>query len=308
MMNDQIIQIGRIPRIPRIPRISQLAIFDFDWTIVKPKTCHTFPKDAADWQYLRPSVKQTLQEFTTTHHIVIVTNQSKAWKIEQIQSVLGDLQIESITVIIGVHTKKPDTTLFHSVFPEKQLQKESSLYVGDAAGRPGDWSDSDRVFAERLGIPFFTPEQIFPTINFTINPIPPFVGREVVIMVGYPGSGKSTIAKTLEDVGYCIVDGDTYKTAPKMIAKAKQHLTESIVFDSTAGTKKKRATFIQFARDQHIPVRVVWVSSSIEQSMDQNKQRAADGVKNKVPDIVFYVFRKKFEEPTDDEGCTIIVR
>ena len=81
MMNDQIIQIGRI---------SQLAIFDFDWTIVKPKTCHTFPKDAADWQYLRPSVKQTLQEFTTTHHIVIVTNQSKAWKIEQIQSVLGD--------------------------------------------------------------------------------------------------------------------------------------------------------------------------------------------------------------------------
>ena len=118
MMNDQIIQIGRIPSKAIKTSQSKLAIFDFDWTIVKPKTCHTFPTDAADWQYLRPSVKETLQKFATTHHIVIVTNQSKAWKVDQIHAVLENLQIESITVIIGVQTKKPDTTLFHSVFPE----------------------------------------------------------------------------------------------------------------------------------------------------------------------------------------------
>ena len=38
-------------------------------------------------------------------------------------------------------------------------------YCGDAAGRPSDFSDSDRVFAEKLGIPFKLPEDIFGTSN-----------------------------------------------------------------------------------------------------------------------------------------------
>lgn len=296
-MDDQIIQSKRSRR-------TKFAIFDFDWTIVKPKQGKLFPKDAEDWVYLRSSVKQTLQTYAKTHQIVIVTDQSKLWKIDQIQYVVKDLQIDPITVLIGGKTKKPNTSLFLSVFPN--IQKEKAFYVGDAAGRPGDWADSDRVFAERLGIPFFTPEQIFPLEKSTRIQfqIPPSKEREVVIMVGYPGSGKSTIARTLR--GYYIVDGDTYKTSTKMIAAAKQHPDESIVFDSTAGTKEKRAKFVEFAKEQHIPVRVIWVQTPIDVAMEQNKQRAAEGIKNKVPDIVFYVYRKNFEEPTEEEGFTLI--
>ena len=51
---------------------------------------------------------------------------------------------------------------------------------------------------------------------------------------------------------------------------------------------------------------MIWLQTPIDIAMEQNKQRAYEGIKEKVPDIVFYVYRKKFEEPTEDEGFTII--
>ena len=39
----------------------------------------------------------------------------------------------------------------------------ASLFVGDAGGRkaPKDYSDSDRKFAENIGVKFHTPEEYF---------------------------------------------------------------------------------------------------------------------------------------------------
>jgi len=38
---------------------------------------------------------------------------------------------------------------------------ESCFFVGDAAGRPGDHSDTDKVFAKAVGMQFYTPEEAF---------------------------------------------------------------------------------------------------------------------------------------------------
>ncbi|OBA26818.1 PNK3P-domain-containing protein [Hanseniaspora valbyensis NRRL Y-1626] len=46
---------------------------------------------------------------------------------------------------------------FNSVITKKSIK----FYAGDAAGRPGDYSDSDKVFAEQCKIIFKTPEEIF---------------------------------------------------------------------------------------------------------------------------------------------------
>jgi len=108
-------------------------------------------------------------------------------------------------------------SLFNATFPK--FDNTETLYIGDAVGRKDDWSDKDRLVAERLGATFHVPEDMFPLV--VAKPLPkaaaPSKKHEVVIMVGYPASGKSTIAKILEESGYHRVDGDSLKTAKAMV-------------------------------------------------------------------------------------------
>ena len=171
-----------------------LAIFDYDGTLVKPKDGRRFPKDVDDWQYTRDSVPKTIKKYSKTHQIVLVTDQSKLWKIEQIKNVMKDLNV-NYTAIIGVKTKKPNTELFDSYY--KEFNKSEAFYVGDAGGRKDDWSDVDKKFAENIGVKFYSPEEILITSPKTNNEYSlESKEKEVVIMVGYPASGKSTIAKS----------------------------------------------------------------------------------------------------------------
>jgi bifunctional polynucleotide phosphatase/kinase len=285
-------------------RRTKLAVFDFDWTLVKPRDGRKFPKDVNDWQYIRESVPDVVRRFAKDHRIVILTDQSQMWKVDMIRAVIADLGVD-VTAIIGVKTKKPDHSLFVSVFPK--LHPERSFYVGDAAGEKGDWSDKDRVFAESLGMKFIRPEEIFPLSKPKALPAAAKARKtqEVVIMVGYPASGKSTISKLLEEKGYYRVEGDIHKSVPAMIKDAEKHVDKSIVFDSTSGSKAKRADFVKFAEKHKLPVRVFWVQTSIDESIERNKQRALEGGP-KIPVVAFYMYRKHFEEPTPDEGFTLV--
>ena len=285
-------------------RRTKLAVFDFDWTLVKPLNGRKFPKDVNDWQYIRESVPAVVRKYAKDHRIVILTDQSQAWKVDMIKNVIADLAVD-VTAVIGVKTKKPSTELFLKVFPK--LHPERSFYVGDAAGDKGDWSDKDRVFAESLGMKFVRPEELFP---LDVVKAPPASAKakktqEVVIMVGYPASGKSTISKNLESEGYYRVEGDVHKSVPAMIKDAEKHLDKSIVFDSTAGSKVKRGEFVKFAQKHDLPVRVFWMQTSIDVSIERNKQRALAGGP-KIPIIGFYLYRKHFEEPTEDEGFKLV--
>jgi bifunctional polynucleotide phosphatase/kinase len=277
-----------------------LAIFDYDGTIVKAKEGRPFPKDVDDWQYTRESVPDIIRKFNKTHQIVIVTDQTKPWKIEQIKNVMKDLHVH-YTAIIGVKTQKPNISHFNKVF--SRFNKTNAFYVGDAGGRKDDWSDVDKKFAENIDVKFYSPEEIFPLNEIVSQKSLESKLKEVVIMVGYPASGKSTIVKSLNN--YYIVNGDLLKTSSKMVKDAEAHLDQSIVFDSTTGTKEKRAEFIKFAKKYNLPVRVFWVQTSIEESMERNKQRALEGGV-KIPNVVFYVYRKQFEEPTEVEDFKLV--
>jgi len=295
-MDDLILEV-------KASRRTKLAIFDFDWTLVKPKEGRKFPKDVGDWQYIRESVPGVIREFAKDHQIVIVTDQSKLWKIDQIRAVIEDLGVVN-KVIVGVKTQKPETGLFKTAYPK--FKSEKAFYCGDAAGRPVDWSDKDLEFAKALNVKFVVPEEVFVMDKPVSLPksAKAVASKEVIIMVGYPASGKSTIAKGL---GYHVVDGDKLKTVSAMIKDAKKHIAnESVVFDSTAGTKTKRAEFVNFAKEQGLPVRVFWVQTSIDVAMERNKQRALETGVHKIPDVVYYVYRKRFEEPTEDEGFTVV--
>lgn len=295
---------------------AKIAGFDFDGTLVKPREGRQFPKDKDDWRWTRPSVPERLRALVVEGwRLVIVTDQTKGWKEDMIADVVATIGVpievviqKAATAPAGVKSRgvKPDTSQF--------LTRGITLsyYVGDAAGRTGDWSDCDRVFAERLGIPFHTPEEFFPAPAALVREVA--VGSsaaqnsEVVVMVGYPASGKSTIARDLvARAGYHRVDGDALATATAMVRDArKQPADTRIVFDSTGGTVKRRAAFIEWAKASGRPVRIVWVTTDIDTAMDWNAARGRSGGAH-IPAIAFYVYRKHFEEPTAAEGAEIVM-
>ena len=124
--------------------------------------------------------------------------------------------------------------------------------------------------------------------------------REIIVMTGYPGSGKTTLAKSL--TGFYRIDGDTLKTAKAMCKEADKYVeTTNIIFDCTSATKKKRADFIAFAKKKGLPIRCIWLQTSFEESLRRNKERASQGGSN-IPPVAFYVYRKQFEEPSLAEG------
>lgn len=143
----------------------KMASFDYDWTMVKPKGKRKFPKDKGDWEFLFKSVPTKLKEYYTKGYmIVLFTNQSKAWKIEQIHNVIEQLEIPIYLVVAYSKHKrgyKPDKGMFTHFIKDNTIDKDNSFFVGDALGREGDWADSDKQFAINIGIPYYSPEEIF---------------------------------------------------------------------------------------------------------------------------------------------------
>jgi len=130
---------------------------------------------------------------------------------------------------------------------------------------------------------------------------------EAVVMVGYPGAGKTTIARgVFETAGYWRVDGDVYGTVAKMLGRADEGIAagaQSVVFDSTGGSLTRRMAFVGWAKGAGLPVRAVWVDTTIEEALRRNATRV-----NNVPPVALYTYRKHFEEPTVAEGFEEIVR
>mgnify|MGYP001049771281 FL=1 len=282
--------------------MTKLAIFDVDWTIIKPKNGRPFPKDKYDWMWLRESVPEILLHYyINDYQLVFLTDQSKDWKVDMIEGIIDLLNLNIILIVSrNKSTNKPNPQLFNQMitFP---YRKRSSIMVGDAAGRTGDWADVDKEFSILSNIPFKTPEEIFPINELkTFQNIPETNYLEIVIMVGYQGSGKSTLCRD-SFPNYVIISGDECKTPAKMIKKAKEYVNEySLVFDATNGTLERRQMYIDFAREYNRPIRCVWLNMEIDIAIERIRQRELEGGSH-VPKIALYKFRKSFVEPLEIE-------
>ena len=301
----------------------KVAIFDFDHTIVKPKDHRPFPKDIHDWQLLTPKIPEYIRKaYTNGYMICVCTQQSKPWKIDQIKEVLIPMNIP-MWVSVATHKDiyKPNTAIFDAIIGNKKWDREKSYAIGDALGRKNDWSDCDKEFAIALNVSYMSPEDYF-EINTNkkqnkqkyqheIEPVfTPITGSngEFVIMTGYPGSGKSTYVNQVygANSNYVILHGIDYKNVAKIIAAATPHIKEgkSIVIDSTNPSKKKRAIYIDFAKSANLAPKCVYMSTSFEDSYERNKQRPEA---TQVPLIAFNIYKKNFEMPSIDEGCSVLI-
>ena len=289
----------------------KMAAFDYDWTLVSPKDGKTFPSNVDDWEWLYPTIPEKIKAYYEDEFmIVIFTNQSKDWKHEQIQLVAKML---GVPVFIVVATEKcdykPNPILFNILIGNNKINKEKSFFVGDALGRTGDFSDSDKVFAENIGIPSYCPEQVFYVkTEITEIPLIPLTDeKQIVIMMGYPGSGKSTIAKNIsKNDRFIYLEGDFHKTSTKMIKASLEHIRQnkSIIFDATNSSSKKRQEYIELGRKYNYKIVCIHVSTPLEVAYKRNKLR---NYEKYVPKIAYSVYKKNYEEPNESEGFQLFV-
>ena len=199
-----------------------------------------------------------------------------------------------------------------------------------SSGKKKDFSCTDRKFAANLGIPFFTPEELFldfpqckkynwgfdprnlphPTHEVTTSSAP-----EVVIFVGYPASGKTTFFREhLEPKGYCHVNRDTLGSWQKCVAKCTELLKtgKRVAVDNTNPDRESRMRYIEVAKKFGVPARCFRFLTSLEHCKHNNRFReltaTAKDKRGKVNDMVFNMFKSKFLEPTLEEGLTAIVK
>lgn len=315
----------------------KVAMFDLDGTIIKTKSGKTFPIDKNDFMFLYPEVPKKLKElYEKGYKIVVFSNQkgisTGKTKLEDIVSKIDKTLGKDTEYFISTKNdiyRKPFPTMFVE-FMKMNGPIEKTFYVGDAAGRKGDFSDSDINFAHNIhvetntDITFYTPEEFFLNKKESVKPVCPifpekgcniprpssFGKNMVVIMTGYPGSGKSTFVKNIQENrdDTTIISNDIQGVKKsddlyKMLIKEKGHL---IFVDNLNTTKKSREKYIKLAKENKYKVIGIHVITSIDLSKFMNQYRFYKSQKDLVPDIVYNTYRKNFEPLEISEGFNLV--
>jgi bifunctional polynucleotide phosphatase/kinase len=322
---------------------NKLACFDIDGTIIRTLSGRIKAQNKLDWTIIYDNCKNILKELSEDNYsIIFISNQyvlkndehKKEWK-SKIDNIIKYINLD-ITVYASLKKdkyRKPNIGFLKLL---DYNNKEKVFYVGDAAGRERDYASYDRKFAENGKILFFTPEEVFledmpvekylytyPKLPKSINSLDNIINKfnllkndkELIINVGYPGSGKSFMSQMIcENIPdkYVIISRDIEKTIPMCIKKCKEILSgtlKSVIIDNLNNTKTDRRKFIDIANSLGILVRCFYYTTSQEISKHNNHYRAI--IKNEkalIPDVVYNKYKKYFEIPNKQENYDDIIK
>lgn len=320
--------------------LPKIASFDLDGTITVTKSKKRYPISSDDWEFYDKVVPQKVKELVKQKYcFIIVSNQGglkgspkrQEWmtKLNAIQKVLN---LEFL-VFCSTHDnefRKPLPMFFFTekffpqdIFGEKHID---SFYCGDACGRQGDHADTDLKFAVNSGLEFKTPEMLFldeksvipeivyPDIRSILKSksdfkFKPSMSPEMVIMVGYPASGKSSISSYLEhNHNYTIINQDTLKTKTKCFKFATDTLNKkkSIVIDNTNRDKQIRSEWITLANKYNYNIRCILIDVQKNVAMHNNIYRYLNTGKY-ISKIVYNTYGANYEPPELSEGFKDII-
>lgn len=160
-----------------------LLFADLDGTLIKTASGKTFPINTADF-VIRQDVLTVLQKLTNLRHLFIVTNQggieSGFYTTEQIR-----LKLDAITNLLYANlpnchvgwmfcptnnkkddNRKPNVGMLTELSRSAKLTNKFAMFmIGDASGKPGQFSDSDKKTAENFGIDYIDVEDFVKTFE-----------------------------------------------------------------------------------------------------------------------------------------------
>jgi aryl-alcohol dehydrogenase-like predicted oxidoreductase/predicted kinase len=145
---------------------------------------------------------------------------------------------------------------------------------------------------------------------------------EIVIIMGLPAAGKSTLAQALVADGYHRLNrdeaGGTLRGLLPALHRAVETGATRVVLDNTYPSRKARAEVIHAASSHGLPVRCVWLSTSIEDAQTNAVWRIVnrygrlpggeDVPRLKKSDVAAFLpgaqfkYRRELEPPDASEG------
>lgn len=147
----------------------------------------------------------------------------------------------------------------------------------------------------------------------------PTPSTEVVVILGMPASGKSTLAEDYVARGYARLNRDDRGGSLLDLARALDEQlaatpSTSVVVDNTYATRAARAPVIEVARSHGVPVRCISVTTSIEQAQAHAAWRVLErcgsfddvAVAKEIRPTTQFRYRRDFEPPALDEGFSAI--
>lgn len=289
-------------------KYSQCAGFDMDDTLI-------YGSDGVGYKAYPFAVEKLKELDKMGFNILVFSNQKKPKqsdkivnaKINAVIELYSPLSIHFFCARADDEYRKPNIGMLKLV-PKRYGPVK--FFVGDADGGEGSFSDADSGFAKNAKIDFYTPEKYF-NIYEEIGRQLPVVLRPskikfvtMVLLVGYPGSGKTTFCK--ERLGHFIrISRDELGTMAKCLKRTKNELQEgnSVVIDNLNSSREHRAEFIRIANECEAAIVAVHFRTNMNAAQSRNEKREG---KSKVPNVVFYKYRKEFEIPEKDEGIDSI--
>ncbi len=309
------------------PCRNKVIAFDLDHTLIKPLNGHKFSKSKDDCELMYPEITLKLNELRSLgFKLVVFTNQRNKKSPDDIYYKVSKLLGDDIDIFISTGNdgyRKPMMGMF-DVFvklnDETGISKNEFVYVGDAAGRPNDFSDSDFRFALNIRAQFHTPEEFFlnhlprleystpspcPLANVKSIPWSETIGpKTMIIHVGMPGSGKSTLTKHIVQSydNVVVISNDITKTQAKRLRMCRESVMNGniIVVDNTNPSNSARSPYVYIASTRNYKIWIVLHLLPQECCQYLNKLRSYTQKCPCVPEIAYRMFHKNLDIREDN--------
>jgi HAD superfamily hydrolase (TIGR01662 family) len=153
------------------------------------------------------------------------------------------------------------------------------------------------------------------------------MANKIILIIGYPASGKTVAAKRYVDQGYYRLNRDEIGGKLDDLVNHLENLykndgTTNFVMDNTYSTRQSRKSVIRWARDNIFEIECHWIDLDIGDALYNAVQRminsygkmlSPDQIKKckdlgVYPPVAIYKIRKSFEEPNVEEGFSKIVK
>lgn len=154
----------------------KILFIDLDGTLIRTASGKTFAEDVTDFR-IRKDVLDKIRSMKNLLRVEIVTNQGGIPQYLSEEDFMAKLKAVEFfifcycKVAVGTHycislddkdpNRKPNTGMLDDTMetlPPNIRKKDLMLMVGDASGKEGDFSDSDRRTAENFGIDYMDVE------------------------------------------------------------------------------------------------------------------------------------------------------